>query len=270
MMKNRFDQHIHSSFSYDADPECAIGRMAGAAVAKGLAGIAITDHLDPLWPVDGDTNFLDVTAYEKALAVAEGEWAGRIRFAKGVEVGLMPGECLSICEAVVNGYPYDFVIGAVHSTPTIPIDLRPFIEGREMRDVIDEYYTLFLECVKAYKNYDVLGHINVVDRYTDGYAPDSLYMPYIDEMLKAAVADGKGLEVNTSSFRYGIGDRGTPTLPILRRFRELGGEIVTIGSDAHRVCDVGSFIEAGEELLRSAGFRYIAVFKERRPEFVKL
>jgi len=260
---------MHSAFSYDAEPQNTIGHMIETAIAKGLAGIAVTDHLDPLWPDEAEPSTLDVPAYEAALAAAENTYGGQIRFAKGIELGFIPGEALRICEDAVSGYPYDFVIGSVHSSAETPIDLPPFHEGRAVKDIVDEYYTLLLESVRHYKNYDVIGHINGIDRYTDGFAPESVYMPYIDEILRVAIADGKGIEINTSAFRYGIGSRGTPTRPILARFKELGGEIVTIGSDAHRAADIGAFLEKGEEMLLAAGFRHIAVYQNRQPEFVK-
>ena len=269
-MAKRFDQHIHTSFSSDADTAAAMARVAGAAAGKGLAGIAVTDHYDPLWPDAYNPSWLDVPAYEGALAETEAAFAGQIRFAKGVELGLLPGEALAMCAETVKAFPYDFVIGSVHYSAEIPIDYPGFTEGRALRDIVDEYYTILLESVRAYKDYDVIGHINCIDRYTDGFAPDGMYMPYIDEVLRVAIGDGKGIEINTSSHRYGIGDRGTPNMRILSRFRELGGEIVTIGSDAHRPADIGAFIEKGEEMLLAAGFRYFAVYSQRQPEFFAL
>ena len=269
MKDKHFDQHIHSSFSFDAEWQATIARILETAIDKGLDGIAVADHFDPLWPEEDIPSF-DLSGYEKALLDAEILASDRIRFIKGVELGLLPGEDLDMCHEAVGLFPYDFVIGSVHYSETTPIDYPPFLEGRTVEAIIDEYYTLLLDSINAYKDYDVIGHINHIDRYTDGLAPEELYMPYVDEILKIAVQDGKGLEINTSSFRYGIGERGTPTLPILTRFRELGGEIITIGSDAHSLSHVGAFIEEGESMLLAAGFRYLAVFKERQPEYIKL
>ena len=271
MTQARFDQHIHSSFSYDAEPDSTMSGIIGAAIAKGLAGIAICDHLDPLWPDDKEPSVIDIPAYEEALNEAAASLCdNRLQFAKGIELGLMPGEALNVCRQTVTGYPYDFVIASVHSSSVAPLDYPAFLEGRPLKSIIDEYYTLLFESLKTYKDYDVIGHINHIDRYTDGFAPEEMYMPYADEILKLIVQDGKGLEINTSSYRYGIEERGTPSLPILKRFFELGGEILTIGSDAHKIGQIGAFLEEGERLLRATGFRYFAVFKERQPEFFRL
>jgi len=272
LIKKHYDQHIHSTHSYDGAQEDAIDLIVETAMAKGLAGIAITDHMDPIWPDEDEavTHVLDLPAYESALTEAANKWSEHIRFVKGIELGLCPGISLEICEDVVGRYPYDFVIGGVHYSANMPIDIPPFFTGRDLRDIIDEYYTILLDSINLYKNYDVLSHINNMDRYTNGFAPEDMYMPYIDEILRVAIIDGKGIEINTSAFRYGISERGTPTMPILNRFKELGGEIVTIGSDAHKAADVGTYLDIGEEWLRAAGLRYIAVFRERRPEFIKL
>ena len=270
MGKILFDQHLHSSFSYDSMPDVTIQRIIEAAVEKGLAGIAITDHFDPLWPDEDDLSSLDLPSYEKALLESESMSAGLLRFVKAVELGFLPGEGLNMCREAVSRFPYDFVIGSVHHSETTPIDFPAFLEGHTLETIIDNYYTLLYESVKAYKDYDVLGHINNIDRYTDGFAPEGLYMPYIDEILKIAISDGKGLEINTSSFKYGIGEHGTPTQPILKRYYELGGEIITIGSDAHRIPNIGAHIEDSMDMLVEVGFRYFAVFKERRPEFFNL
>ena len=270
MQKKLFDQHMHTSFSFDGEPGATVANMIESAIEKGLLGLAVTDHLDPLWPDEQDPSTIDLPAYEAALSEAESIYHGRIRFAKGIELGFIPGEALDICQSAVAGYPYDFVIGSTHSSSTTPFDYPEFHEGRSLKDIICEYYTVLLDSIRAYKDYDVLGHINYIDRFTGSYAPEKLYMPYIDEILRVAVGDGKGIEYNTSTWRFSMAQHGTPTLPILKRFRELGGEIITVGSDAHSIADVGAYIEKGEETLLAAGFRFVAVFKERRPEFVKL
>ena len=270
MAIKRFDQHIHSSFSFDSEPDATLCRIIETAIEKGLAGIAVADHFDPLWPDDELLSVLEVPAYEKALIEAESLYTGRIKFAKGIELGLLPGEALEMSRETVSGFPYDFVIGSVHHSEASPIDFPAFLEGRPLKAIVEEYYELLFESIKTFKDYDVLGHINNIDRYTEGFAPEELYMPYIDEILRLAIQDGKGLEINTSAFRYGISERGTPTQPIIKRFGELGGEIITIGSDAHSIEHIGAFIEEGENILINAGFRFLTVFSERRPEFIKL
>jgi histidinol-phosphatase (PHP family) len=269
-----YDQHLHTCFSYDAQPGNTPELVIEKAIALGLEGIAITDHLDPLFPDDKYPSIIDLPNYEKALAAAEETYkrtAPGFHFAKGIELGVMPvPEALSVCAQTVSGFPYDFVIASVHSSPVTPIDYAPFLTGRSIRAVNEEYYAILYESMQMYKDYDVLGHVNAIDRYTDSYAPEEVYLPLADEVLRLAIADGKGIEVNTSAFRYGISDRGTPTQAILHRFRELGGEIVTLGSDAHKSADIGTYLDAGAAMLRAAGFSHYAVFKNRTPSFVRI
>ncbi|MDR1815454.1 MAG: histidinol-phosphatase HisJ family protein [Clostridiales Family XIII bacterium] len=263
-----FDYHLHSTFSDDA--RSPMPDVIEAAIAQGLEGIALTDHLDPFYQDDEYPWELDLPRYWDALTAAEEQFGGRIRFAKGIELGMTQGEGVQACEDAVTAYPFDFVIASVHHTKRAPIHTARFLEGRPMAAVIEEYYTEVLACIRAFKSYDVLGHLNVIDRYTEGYAAESVYMPYAEEILKQAIADGKGIEVNTSTFRYGMADRGTPTPAILRRYKELGGEIVTTGSDAHDARSVGAFIKEGEEILLAHGFRYVATFRGHVPTLHKL
>ena len=267
-----YDQHLHTCFSYDTSPGGTPEQIINKAISLGLDGISITDHLDPLWPEDRFPSIIDLPSYEKALKQAEktaANIAPDLFFAKGIELGLMPvPEALSICTDAVTNFPYDFVIASIHTSPTAPIDLPDFLDGRTVKEINEEYYTLLFDSITMYKNYDVLGHLNAIDRYTDSYAPEDVYMPFVDEILKLAISDGKGIEINTSAFRYGISDRGTPSQAILNRFKELGGEIVTIGSDAHECVDVGTYLSEGAEMLRASGINQIAVFKNRIPTFI--
>ena len=270
MSNKRYDQHIHSSFSYDANQGCTIPEILNTAVSIGLAGIAVTDHFDPYWPEANESAVLYLPDYQAALTEAEKSADGRIQFAKGIEFGFFPGETLDICQKAVSGYPYDFVIGSMHSSKNEPLHYPSFHEGRTLSEILDEFYNQLLACIKYYKNYDVLGHINYIDRYTEEIPPESLYMPYIDEVLRLIISEGKGIEINCATFGRlkRSDDFGTPNLPILKHYKDIGGEIVTIGSDAHSMGDIGAFIANGEDLLRSAGFKYLAVFKNRQPEFI--
>lgn len=263
-----YDYHIHTGHSDDTDS--LITDMIEAAIAKNLERIAITDHMDPFFPGNPAPFFLDLPTYTKSLEEMLATYSDQIRIAKGIEIGLMPGKALDVCEEVVSGYDFDFVVAGLHCTERLPIHLKEFIEGRTTADVIDEYYSDLYSSIKKYKNYDVLAHLNVIDRYTAEFADEKMYMPYVDEILKQAISDGKGIEINTSSFRYGLGERTTPPQIVLNRFVELGGEIITIGSDAHTPDVVGADIEKGEQMLLASGLKYIATFMNRKPEFTKL
>jgi histidinol-phosphatase (PHP family) len=262
-----YDFHMHTIFSDDGSyaPE----EMIEAAIAKGLDAIAITDHLDPYFP-DTDMPFLiDLDAYEVALPKFVDTYKDSIDISMGIELGLQVGPAITVCHETIRRFPYDFIIGSIHAAKGECIHLPVFCEGKSLEQIIEDYYTDMRDCILAYKDYDVLGHINVIDRYAGGYAPASMYMPYVDEILRLAVADGKGIEVNTSSHRYGL-ERETPTQDIVDRYVELGGEIITTGSDAHRPQDVGADLEKGEQMILASGLSYVATYKGRKPEFHKI
>ena len=263
-----FDYHIHTNFSDDA--QSPIEEVLDAAIRIGLEGVALTDHLDPYYQDDEYPWELNIPAYTRALTEYQARYADRLAVAKGVELGLIEGDGLRVCDRAVSDFPFDFVIASVHHTARAPIHTARFLDGRMAEDAAEEYYGALLACLKVYRNYDVIGHLNVIDRYTEHYAPDSVTAPYVEEILKIAAEEGKGLEVNTSAYRFGMADRGTPTSAMLKRFKELGGEIVTIGSDAHAAKYVGSHIKEGEEILLAHGFHYIATFTDRVPKFHKI
>jgi len=127
-----------------------------------------------------------------------------------------------------------------------------------------------LNSLKVYKDYDVLGHFNIIDRYSDQIPESNLYMEIVEAILRIIIDYGKGIEINTSSFRYGMGDRTTPAKEILQLYKDLGGEIITIGSDAHKTRDVGYMYDHALQMIKSAGLKYLTTFDQRKPNFIKI
>lgn len=124
-----------------------------------------------------------------------------------------------------------------------------------------------LSVVREYKDYSVLGHMDLIARYDEkGVYPFEKIKPIVEEILQVVIADGKGPEVNTSSYRYGLSDT-TPSVEILKRYRELGGKIVTIGSDSHKPEHLGAYIEETKEMLRKAGYTQFCTYERMSPVF---
>lgn len=266
-MQLRYDSHIHSEFSADSDTP--MEAMAAAAVERGLLGITFTDHYHPDYP-----DFIHRTgqpphAYHSAITRTAQRFSGRLEVLHGLEMGILTGSTLPACEAAA-AYPYDFLLAAFHATRTETFDGLGRAADTPPEALCLHYYTHVLDCLRVFQNYDALAHINLIDRYVkdlSGYGPS---LEVLDEIFRIVISQGKGIEINTSSYRYGMGVRTTPTLDMLRRFRALGGELVTVGSDAHTPQWVGSHFDEACELLRVADFRYYAVFRKRRPELLKL
>jgi len=263
-----YDYHTHSSFSDDCSTP--MKEMLDAACKLGIREIAVTDHYDPDYP-DPDFPFeLDFPEYYKELNEAKEIYKGRMKVLKGLEVGIQHGAVLEKCKEKAKEFDYDFIIGSFHCAEGYELYGTRYFAGRSAEDSYIAYYAYVRDCLLQYKDYDVIGHLNIIDRYTEEIAPDDAYMDQVEEILKIVIADGKGIEINTSSYRYGMGERTTPTKGMLQLYKELGGEIVTIGSDAHRVKDIGSGYDFAVEMIKSAGLRYLTTFDKRNPSFVKL
>ena len=263
-----FDYHTHSSFSDDGST--SMKEMIEAACRIGIREIAITDHYDPAYP---DRNFpfeIDFPAYYKALNSAKEAYSGRIKVLKGIEIGIQHGDVLEDCRKKAREFDYDFILGSFHCAEGHDLCGRSFYKNRSIEDTYVAFYSYMRDCLVQYKDYDVLGHFNVIDRYAGRLPLSAVYMDLVEEILKIIIADGKGIEINTSSFRYGMGDRTTPSKEILHLFKDLGGEIVTIGSDAHRPEDIGDRFDFAKEMIRSAGLNYLAVFDQRKVDFIRI
>lgn len=263
-----YDYHTHSFFSDDCSTP--MKDMIDAACKLGLKEIAVTDHFDPDY-VDRNFPFeLDFPGYHKALNEAKETYQSRIKVLKGVEIGIQHGETMEKCIKAAKAFDYDFIIGSFHCAEGYALYGNEFFNGRPAEDSYVAFYRYMLDCLKKYKDYDVIGHINVIDRYTDRIPDSSVYMDLVEEVLKLVIADGKGIEINTSSFRYGMGERTTPSKEILRLYKELGGEIITIGSDAHRTKDLGYYFGHAVEMIKASGINYLATFEQRRLKPLKL
>ncbi len=262
-----YDYHTHSSFSDDG--HTPMNDMIEAACNIGIKEIAVTDHYDPDYPDPNYPFLLDFPAYHKTLNEVKDTYHRKIKVIKGIEIGIQHGEALDKCIECAKSYDYDFIIGSFHCAEGKDLNSREFFENRPPEDSYVAFYTYMLNCLKLYKEYDVLGHFNVIDRYTSKIVPFSYFMDLVDDILKIIIYDGKGIEFNTSSFRLNLGVT-TPSNEILKRYRELGGEIVTIGSDAHRTVDVGSRFELAVEMIKSAGLKYLATYDQRKQIFIPL
>ncbi|MCL1809398.1 MAG: histidinol-phosphatase HisJ family protein [Clostridiales bacterium] len=261
------DYHIHTNFSEDCATPMA--EMIDFAMKLGIEEIAVTDHYDPDYP-DPDYPFaLDAANYTRKLSAAAESYRGRIKIAKGIEIGIQSGDTLAKCEEAANGFPYDFVLGSFHAALGQALDSQYFT-NRSPKEGLYDFYVCMAGCLSEYRNFDVVGHFNVVDRYVDPVPDYSPYMEIIESILKSLVENGKGLEFNTSSGRYGMGQRTMPSAEILKLYKSLGGEVITIGSDAHRAADVGYKYHDAVETLKSFGFRYISTFEGRKPNFVRI
>lgn len=264
-----YDYHTHTDFSSDSDAPMA--EMIEGAVRLGMKELAITDHYDPGYQ-DPEFPFdLDFERYQPAILEAEQKYADRITIVKGMELGIMDDQ-FEEGRRVVHDFPYDIIIGSFHCLEKKDFYRYDFSEV-DVPATLEKYYIYVNKCVKEFKDYDIAGHLTLIDRYINrdigkvyDYAP---YMDILEDTLKTIIYDGKGLEINTSSFKYGT-PIWLPREEVLKLYRERGGEILTFGSDAHEPKHLTSHFDEAYELAKKLGFRYQCTFRQRKPEFHKL
>ena len=262
------DYHMHTNFSSDSDtpPEM----MIRGAIEKGLKQICITDHHDWDYPENEYEFRIDMEQYIPAIQKLKEDFRDKISVQTGVEIGFQPhlGEYY---RKFTNSWPFDFVIGSVHVVDGKDPYNGALFEGREDADVYAQAFEMTLRNIRSVPDFDVLGHMDYIVRYGKHQARDYDWRDHkdlIDEILRWLIEHGKGIEMNMAGFKYGLGFCH-PYPEIIRRYRELGGEIITVGADAHRPDHIAYQYEDASGILEACGFRYYTIFKDRKPEFLK-
>ncbi len=260
-----FDFHMHSGVSFDSreSPE----KMVAAAVGAGLKEICFTDHLDYEEVSTGAQVLFETEDYNAAYDHLE-ETGLKIR--KGFEFGMLPGN-RDVFLKDLQRRKFDFIIGSVHFVDGIDIFYKEYWENKTQKAAETAYFERILDCVKAHDCFDVLGHLTYIGKIINNPAMGAVamreYQELTDEIFRILVAKGKGIEVNTSGVdRCGV---FLPDEVYLRRFKELGGEIVTVGSDAHTADRVGQYCHEACTLVKDI-FGYVCTFENRTPIFHKL
>lgn len=284
------DMHTHSSFSPDAADSAEL--MYKRASEIGLSYYALTDHCDcNFWyPVEhykrdnipqddmmmyGSGKYsIDSIAEQKRLKEHLKSKLNGVKIIIGIELG-QPLQDIENAETIASDKNLDFIIGSHHQNRGendfyyLKYDS---MTKAEIYKLLDDYFEQMLEMCKWGK-FDVLGHLTYPLRYICGeYGIDidlSSYYEIIREIFKTIINNGKGIEINTSGLRQKYG-KTFPDEKYVRLYKELGGEIITVGSDAHCVKDLGKGISEGIELAETAGFKYLACFEKHKPEFIKI
>ena len=260
-----FDFHLHSKLSFDSteDP-CEIVK---AAEQMGLKEICFTDHYDYNSEKEGHHDLFTVADYNR---IYDNVNSDTVKVRRGVEFGLTTWNRQEL-ENLVNQRNFDFVIGSVHYAGGLDPYFKEFWDGITFEEAVDKYFLQMLACVKYHDNFDVLGHITYVCKSehnpTGKNIAYSMVSEITDEILKTVIEKGKGIEVNTSGI-----DRMCDFLPsaeYVKRFFELGGEIITVGSDSHNRSRVGQHTSDAVKMI-SEFSPYICTFENRKPIFHKI
>lgn len=260
-----FDFHLHSKVSYDSTAEPS--EIISAAKVRGLKEICFTDHYDFNSNPEKGADLFTPDEYSKAYDNLTDD---ALKIRRGVEFGLTEWNQPQL-EELLNTRNFDFVIGSVHYVGGNDPYSKEYWEGLTQARAFERYLEAVYGCVKVHENFDVLGHLTYVckSEHNPNHAPlqFSEYSDITDEIMKILVSRGIGMEINTS----GVDKIGEflPQKEFLQRFKELGGETVTVGSDAHDGSRVGQYCPQALEILKDI-FGYVCTFKERKPVFHKL
>ncbi|MCR4650918.1 MAG: histidinol-phosphatase HisJ family protein [Lachnospiraceae bacterium] len=266
------DCHVHSTFSGDA--ESSMEDMILKAIDKGLQVITFTDHCDMDFPYkEGEEGLFDLNtdSYLYDILRFREKYGDKIEVGFGVEIG-MQTSCADKNTDYVREHDFDFVIASLHLVDGYDPYYPEYYEGKTEKEAYGRYFELLLENIRLFNDYDVVGHLDYIVRYGKDKDANYRYEDYkdvIDEILKEVIAGKKGLEVNTAGLRKGTKDVH-PTYEILKRYKELGGEIITIGSDAHRTDNIAADFDSALKVLKEVGFEYYCIYRKRQPLVVKL
>ena len=260
-----FDYHMHSRVSFDGHDTGL--QLAQAAQAAGLKEICFTDHLDydPLGTMPNLA--FDTAAYNAEYDHLE---LPGLKIRRGMEFGMTMDNTEQF-KKDLQRRPFDFVLGSIHFVDNFDVYFKEYWDGKTIFQAERRFLEATLDCVRIHNDFDVLAHLTYIAKTHCHPSPRpvkySEHQELIDEILRVLVSKGKGMEMNSSGVDRSGGFLPTPDM--LRRFKELGGEIVTIGSDAHRSNRVGQYSFDACEILKDI-FGYVCTFDNRQPVFHKL
>ena len=264
-----WDTHMHTDFSGDSD--ASPKEMAQQAIRLQLEGICITDHLDYDYPNEPELFLLDLDRYVPSILNLKETYQGRLDIRLGIEIGVQP-HLAEKHKQIVSSLPFDQVIGSSHTAKGMDPYYPEYFYGSSQEDAYIRYFSSVMENISCFTDFDVYGHLDYVTRYGNSPVPAYTFdscRKQIDEILKRLIRLEKALEINTGGFSSAC-RQVNPHPEILKRYYELGGRIVTFGSDAHAPKDIArQFAQAGE-ILRNCGFREYCSFQNRSPVFHKL
>lgn len=277
------DYHVHSVYSDDS--EYPMEDVVKDAISLGLEEICFTDHVDYGIKRDWDdprgiayrpgdvgepeqmpAANVDYPKYVSEIAQLQEKYQDQIAVRLGLEFG-MQTHTIPQYEALFARYPFDCILLSVHEVEDKELWNQRFQQGRTQEEYNLRYYEELLALVERYHDYSVLAHLDLVSRYDkQGYFPFEKIKPILTKILKTVIACGKGIEVNTSFHRYGLKDM-TPARDILKLYRDLGGRILTIGSDSHKPAHLGAYVRDTQRELKAMGFTQHCTYRGMEPRF---
>lgn len=261
-----YDMHVHSNFSSDSELDMEKGILR--AIELGLSGIAFTDHLDIDY-VDHEAEYqYDFNEYFRKIGALKDKYADQIEILTAVEIGLQP-HVIEQTKKRLDGLSFDYTIGSTHLVKRRdPYYGTYFKEGVSKKEAYDEYLQELYANLKSYHHFSTMGHLDYIVRYAHFSDSRFYYTDHsdlVDEIFKFIIAENISFEINTSTYAKQPLDRN-----LLLRYKELGGEIVTIGSDAHGANRIADNFSVYLSILKECGFPYVFHYKNMLPQPEKI
>lgn len=267
------DFHLHSEHSEDST--APMKSMIERGIALELPSMCFTDHMDLDYPQCPDlpagSFHLDADSYRKDFEKNKKTYSDKIDLHFGVELGLQP-HITKENHVFLSENSFEFIIGSTHLIRHQDPYYGEFWKDRDEKDVFAEYFRESLENVRLFDDFDVYGHLDYVVRYApnkDKYYDPSEYTQITDELMKILISRDQGLDLNSKALYSGMADPN-PCSYFLNRFRELGGRIITFGSDAHKPEDLAREFIPMREIAIFCGFTEYCTYENRNPVFHKL
>lgn len=262
------DYHIHTSISPDGKD--SIIDVCESAISKGIKEIAITEHCE-MHRKDWALQYYDLERYKNEILEAKEKFKNKIEIRLGIELG-QPYRNPKEAEDIIKSFSYDYIIGSLHKM-TNDIDVGKLdLTTITLDDLCLEYLKQLNELIRC-GMFDCLGHMDLIKRYSTNYYKQRItllkYYDILVNILKKIIESGKGIEINTSGLRQAPKET-MPGLDVIKLYKNLGGEIITIGSDSHNKNDVGKNVIDALRLCEKAGFKYITIFNNRKPYWKKI
>lgn len=272
-MAIRADYHLHSYFS--GDSTAPMEQMIIQGIRLGLDTMCFTEHMDLDYvyssPEEAGMFEVNTDSYLYELASLKEKYNDKIRLLFGIELGIQPHLKRELA-VYAKSFPFDFIIASSHLCNRKDPYYPSFYEGRPDEEAYREFFEATLSNIKAFQNFDVYGHLDYVVRYGKTKDNNYCYEQYrdvIDKILILLIENEKGIEINTGALGYHLKELN-PCTDIIKRYRKLGGEIITIGSDAHKPEDIARGFERAANILIDCGFRYYTTFEKRVAEFHRI
>ena len=266
-----FDNHSHSQFSFDGK-RTSIEESARAAMSAGLGGICFSDHCDHYVPPmkasfeNLTPEYFDVAEQQAEIGRVQDMLGEGVKILRGIEIGMYE-ECHEQIRDVLDSNSFDQVLASVHYIEQTDPYYGGYYEGKDWKQAYGGYLETIYKEMTWLEDFDIMGHYDYIVRYASYPVTSIRYSDFsdiFDEMFRYLIHEGKALEINTKSYEGHRGRIVELDHNVLLRYRELGGEIISLGSDSHEPSRVGAGFPHFTGLLKSLGFRWTAHYEQRR------